>query len=456
MSQGVPQSDQRRRLLLGALLGWPLWAARQAPASDAPRVAVIGAGMAGLTAAVALRQAGYRVRIYEARDRIGGRILSDRSLGVTVDLGAAWIHGHEGNPLSRLAERAGAGTRATDWSRFAVFAGGRRLPDETVNRAEAVATRWRAGLGDDAGRQESVAEVLARRAPRWRRGVNAADWALIEHRQAVALELEYGEDLARLSARALEADESYPGDDRWFPDGYDALPSLLAQDLDLQRGARVDAIRHDRKGVSITGDFGRDKFEAAIVCVPLGVLAAERPALDPPMPRAHRQAMQGLGMGVLEKLVLRYEKAFWPASLHGFSLADAPFPVECYPQAGAPVLVALIGGDSSRRLVAQPHEVAARELHDLLERGFGRELPPPSAVLMSRWHRDPEALGSYSVVRPGGRAEDRRVLAEPVGPRLWLAGEHTVSDFPGTVHGAWHAGRRAARQVRQALGQVAG
>lgn len=447
--------DPERRGLLGGLLGGTLWVAGRALAADAPRVVVIGAGMAGLSAARRLTDAGLRVTVYESRDRLGGRILTDRTLGVALDLGAAWIHGHEGNPISRLAQRAGAPTVATDWSRFAVYADGRRLAAEAVDAAEARAERWRASLADDAGRRDSVADVLARRAPRWRRGVDPADWALVEHRQAVALELEYGEDLAGLSARALEADEAYPGDDRWFPDGYDVLPQHLAAGLDLRLGQRVASIRHDARGVTLSGDFGRVRADAAILTVPLGVLAEGRPALDPPLPRTHRDALDGLGMGVLEKIVLRYPRAFWPTSLHGFSLADAPFPLECYTLGRTPVLVALTGGAASRSLARLPVTTAARQLHDLLRAGFGAGIPKPEAARRSAWHRDPDALGSYSVVRPGGRAEDRATLAEPVGPRLWLAGEHTVTDYPGTVHGAWHSGRRAARQLLQSL-EVAG
>lgn len=407
--------------------------------------------MAGLSAAQRLKQTGLRVTVYESRNRVGGRIWTDCSLGTAVDLGAAWIHGDVGNPISQLAQRAEVATVATDWTRFAVYGGGRRLDAEVVEAAEARAGRWRAALADEAGRRDSVADVLASRAPRWRSGLDSAQWALVEHRQSVALELEYGEDPAALSARALDSDEAYPGDDRWFPEGYHALPRWLVQGLDVRLEHRVTAIRHDAQGVTLTGGFGQDRVDAAILTVPIGVLADGRPALDPPLPRAHREALTGLGMGVLEKVVLRYPKAFWPAGLHGFSLADAPFPVEFYTLGRTPVLVALTGGKASRALTKQPADVVARQLHDLLRACFNDDLAAPVEVLRSAWCRDPEALGSYSVVRPGGRAEDRATLSKPVGPRLWLAGEHTVTDYPSTVHGAWHSGRRAARRLLRAL-----
>lgn len=451
MSRATP--DPRRRGLLGALAAAPLLAATSAWSGARRRVAVIGAGMAGLAAAARLQAAGLAVTVFESRERIGGRIHTDRSLGAAVDLGAAWIHGHQGNPLTRMAREAAARTEATDWEQVAIFADGRRVDDARLARAEALAENWRESL-DAAGRRDSVADVLARREADARRGVAAHDWALARARQAVAIELEYGEDMASLSAQGLEADEAYDGDDRWFPDGYDVLLEALAEDLDLRLGQRIEAITHDAAGVQLRGDFGRFRADAAILTVPLGVLAAGRPALDPPLPDGRRSALAGLGMGALEKVVLRYPRAFWPDTLHGFGVLDAPFPVEFYNLGiadGEPILVALTGGRGSRELAALQPEARGRRLHELLQRGFGGHIPAPVAVLATGWHRDPDALGSYSVVRPGGRAADRAALAEPVGPRLWLAGEHTVTDFPGTVHGAWHSGRRAARRLLHAL-----
>ena len=85
---------------------------RRRTSSDRERVIVVGAGLAGLAAASDLTADGYQVTIVEAQDRIGGRILTDRSLGTPVDLGAARIRGWSGNPLADLVARAGAETVA--------------------------------------------------------------------------------------------------------------------------------------------------------------------------------------------------------------------------------------------------------------------------------------------------------------------------------------------------------
>ncbi len=100
-------------------------------------VVVVGAGMAGLGAAAALRDAGRRVVVLEARDAIGGRVRTDRVLGVSFDLGASWIHGTEGNPVTTLAEQAGAPTHELDFEDLVAYdEGGRRWSSAEVRETE--------------------------------------------------------------------------------------------------------------------------------------------------------------------------------------------------------------------------------------------------------------------------------------------------------------------------------
>jgi polyamine oxidase len=102
--------------------------------SDAPkeRIVVVGAGMAGLAAARRLADAGMDITVLEARDRIGGRMWTDTSLGVPIDLGAAWIHGTENNPLTQLADQIGARRVETDFDRPVLFRDGSEVGAEDV------------------------------------------------------------------------------------------------------------------------------------------------------------------------------------------------------------------------------------------------------------------------------------------------------------------------------------
>lgn len=439
----------RRRSLLGAALALPVCGSAARPA----RVLVIGAGMAGLAAARALAERA-TVTVLEARPRIGGRIDTAQRWGRAIDLGAAWIHGHLDNPLTTLAAEAGAPTVATDWEAHALFEGGRPIAAARWSRALRLADRWRADLAADAAPGDSVAAVLERRAAKLLRGVDPElrEWA--RQRLASEITLEFGEDPSGLSAVGIDADDAFDGDDLRFPGGYAALPAHLAQGLDVRLGHVVQVLRHHDAGVEVRGDFGRLRADAAILTAPLGVLQAGTLQIEPALPAPHRRALAGLGMSALEKVALRFPRAFWPGGLHYFGVSGASLPIDFYPLgagAGSGVLVALLGGDASRQLVRTPLAEVQQRVMDVLRLGFGEQLPEPLEVLRSAWSLDPYALGSYSVVRPAGRAEDRSVLARAAGPRLWLAGEHTVSDFPGTVHGALRSGERAARRLAAAL-----
>jgi polyamine oxidase len=440
----------RRRAILEALLASAL-IGRAFPAhASSARVLVIGAGMAGLSAARQLADEGFKVTVLEARDRIGGRIHTDRSLGSAVDLGAAWIHGTEGNPIADLARRAKARTVATDWEAFALYRDAEELGDGPIAAGERLAERWLAAAAEAAGRGVSVGELLAAEIARTGAKADPATLAVARWMLAGAIELEYGEDRDALAAIAYDAEEAFDGDDVLFPGGYDALPRLLAEGLDVRLGAAVERIVHDEAGVRVHGRFGEMAADAAVLAVPLGVLQAGRIDIAPGLPAGHGRVLSQLRMGVLEKVVMRFDEPFWPEGMHGLGALDSPIPVEYYPldvHGAGPLLVALVGGDAARALATRDEAAAVREVLVPLERAMGRKLPAPKQVVRSRWTDDPWALGSYSVVRPGGDPEDREVLAEPVGPRLWLAGEHTVSDHPATVHGAFLSGQRVARKI---------
>ncbi|CAN0312934.1 unnamed protein product, partial [Phaeothamnion confervicola] len=138
--------SQRRTLLTGLLAGLAAGCARlpvSISASHAQRALVIGAGFAGLSAARALRQSGVHVTVLEARDRPGGRVMTDHSLGFPLDLGPSWLHGGPKNPLKAVADGAGISTRVTDYAnfRFTNVSSGRRMriaPIELLSQARKI------------------------------------------------------------------------------------------------------------------------------------------------------------------------------------------------------------------------------------------------------------------------------------------------------------------------------
>jgi polyamine oxidase len=271
--------------------------------TDAPkeRIVVVGAGMAGLAAA---RR---DVTVLEARDRIGGRTWTDSSLGVPIDLGAAWIHGTEGNPLTELAEQVGARRVETDYDTPVLFRDGVEVDPEDV---QTTLKRWGeiteelVALGAQAGLDESVANGLADVADR--------DDPLIEWCVASEIVGEYATDPDELSLKWFGNEGEFDGPDVILPGGYSQLAQHLARGLTIRLGNEVSRVTYDDTGVRLETSQGVVEADRAIVTVPLGVLKAGTIAFDPPLPEEKRLAIEGLGFGLLDKVVLKFDQPFWP------------------------------------------------------------------------------------------------------------------------------------------------
>ena len=286
-----------------------LRAAEEAVDAGHSRIAVIGAGMAGLSAAWHLTQAGQSATVIEARGRIGGRIHTVPALGQSLDLGASWIHGEDGNPLVALAARAGARTVATADSYVIRGADGR-----------SISSWW---------------------APGWLDGITE-------------IQNSFGADPDRMDFDAYgDNDADYEGADLLFPGGYADLLRALAAGYELRLTTPVRRISHGIQGVGVDGE----EFDAAIVTLPLGVLKAGQVAFDPPLPAPKQAAVERLGMGLLDKLYLAFDEVFWDADATWITLADTGLPrgqfngwLNLTPYLGAPILLGFNGGPAARAL----------------------------------------------------------------------------------------------------------
>lgn len=301
---GEYASTQYPSTTTGAYLSGRYAVRRILDRTDARTAIVIGAGMAGAAAAQALDATGVRVTVLEARDRVGGRIWSDRTWGPPVELGAAWIHGTGGNPLVPLARDAGLRLVPTDYDDAVVR-------DTVTGRPSAEAERrWTRldalleQLGDAwPPRSLSVAQWLARQG--WTTG-RIDSWAA-----QVEVTQEYALNPSRLGVRATEEGATYRGGDVLVADGYATIPEDLLSDIDVRLDSAVEAASATRDGVEVRLGSGRVlKADVAIVAVPLALLRAGLPAIDP-WPRPLRDAARRLVTGTFEKVVLRYEDQWW-------------------------------------------------------------------------------------------------------------------------------------------------
>ncbi|MBM3659599.1 MAG: hypothetical protein FJW95_08860, partial [Actinobacteria bacterium] len=309
-------------------------------------------------------------------DRIGRRVHTDRSLGVPVDLGASWIHGVRDNPVAELAEETGTPWLVANGTRTTAFDEA-NLALSPARVAEIEATAWqvlRRGLRGSWRRSadESVAAAVAREIDR--RGVSAADLPLVMAEIRRLVEHEFAADLDGLSAWEGDEGVAIRGDEVILPDGYDRLLEPLAAVLRIDREVVLRAVRLRDDGVTLDSTAGPIEAAAVVVTLPLGVLQAGSVAFDPSLPDAHQAAIASLGMGLLDKVVLRFPARFWGTGAEwiGFVPPTGRL-LEFYdltPAAGVPLLVGFSAGTPARDQEVFDDDTVVTEAATLLRAGY--------------------------------------------------------------------------------------
>ena len=421
------------------------------------RVLVIGAGASGLAAAQDLKTGGFNVTVLEGRDRIGGRLWTDTSLGVPVDIGASWIMGSRTNPVGKLARKSGFRTVPTDWDSVDLRDfDGARVSDEDAWRYE----KEFEGLMEEVERYA----YKIRKDQSWMAAVNhllKGEKLAAEDQRAldffiVSLENGAGTDFKNLSLWGGD-DKGFRGDDQLLPGGYVQIAKLLSAGLDIRTGQKVQSILYGKDGVTVKTSKGVEKADAVLVTLPLGVLQKGNVKFEPGLPKAKAEAIGRMGFGVLNKVVLKFPEVFWDDEAEFIGYASktrgefAEF-MNYHPPSKQPILVGFTSGSFARGLEKKPESEVADMAFDVLKRIYGKGIPKPTAHLVARWASDPFAYGSYSYPRVGSPDKDRDVLRAPIGDQVYFAGEATIKEYYGTVHGAYISGQRAAAEIEKTIG----
>lgn len=274
----------------------------------------------------------------------------------------------------------------------------------------------------------------------------------------------------------IDAGNEWEGKHTMVVGGYQSVPWGLAHSpskLDIRKDSAVKKITYDPQGtgaakiecedgVSIDADY-------VVSTIPLGVLKHGNVAFDPPLPSAKKDAIGRLGFGILNKVILVYQEAFWDTNRDIFGVLRNPLSRHSLKQgeyasqrgrcfqwfnvsntSGIPVLLALMAGDAGFDTEYSNNDELVAEATGVLRSVYGGKVPQPVHAIVTRWGSDKFARGSYSSAGPTMQPDDYDTMASSVG-NLFFAGEHTTGTHPATVHGAYLSGLRAASEVLDTL-----
>lgn len=482
-------------------------ASKKASNSNTPTVIVIGAGVSGLSCAKSLTDAGVSVLLLEARDRIGGRththtVQTDDKKEYFFDLGASYIHGIAGNPLYKFAKAHNLPLKVEDdddddeeededdddedtphesWALEAIYS------PEGPPIAQDLAARlnfnvFKAFFSDsDEYSQSSPTTVPP---------INESlgGWLFDEDRSTLFKGLDNDRDrkfardivlsaqsytggaLDDVSMRFVHSTATYTGPDATFVNGYVGVYGALHKSVveaskgkkklaEVRLGEPVTDVRlvDDGDAVEVVTSKGSYKAPHVVCTLPLGVLKHSPPTFDPPLPKRRVDATNRLGFGLMNKIILIYDKPFWPEAAPYFSFLPSKLSTDFLPVLkdialnslnlvpinGQPALLFFCGADFGHDLEAKTDEYVAEHMHKILVHHFGQSaggaMPDkPKAVVVTRWESDPFSRGSYSYVRVGDGKLDPDTTSTPqdyleLGRPLWderllFAGEATDPD----------------------------
>ncbi len=422
------------------------------------KVLVIGAGMAGLSAAWHLKEAGIDVIMLEARDRVGGRVWTNRDFAdIPVEFGAELIHGRSAEVNTwQWVRRLGLNTwhwnkcddsmiRTEDGQWLTMGAARAASPELDMTRS------WDLGAVPEPRDDEDLGSYLRRI------GFSSQQLRYVQRSFANA----EGDSMRYLNAKAhaqlfKDSDGEDDYSDYRILDGYDSYYNKLAEGQDIRLKQIVETVEWGQ-GVKVGTVSGKHyQADAAVLTLPLGLLQAGRVKFQPQLPPIKREALAGLQMGPVMKLVYQFEGPILDPAIGAIYARGNP-PMWWSPslgrKSGATIWTGFLTGDYARELRQLGEAAALEKGLETLREEIG---VPDLRYLKARWVNwldDEYALGGYSVCLPG-HYQAREKLATATPPLFWAGEASAPHHLTATVHGAYFTGERAAKEIIESGGST--
>ena len=453
-------------------------------ANATPKIAIVGAGLAGLSTAYYLRRAGLPATLYEAANRIGGRVITLHDTfgsGLHTELGGEFIDTHHDtmHELASHFDLALTSVKDPALVDHAYFSGGRHYSEKEVvecfRKIAPQIAKDRASLSTTNVLNEfesakafdnlSLAEYFDRlQLPTWFNRILSA-----------AYTTEYGLDCGdQSSLNFIQVVKTDTGENRFdiFGDsdeccriegGNGRLTKTMAEDLHLQIETGMRLVRIAKKASTYHLTFehsaaGTKMIEADIVVMTLPFSVLRKLEMKMELPASKHKAIQELGYGTNAKLITGFRSAPWRSGgFSGYTFTDEEYltgwEAAHDPTTNASAFTMLLGGrEGVNSNSGAPTELANRLLPGLDAAYTGSAASFTGIAERFHWPSNPYSLGCYSCYKPGQWTSIAGKEVETVGA-LYFAGEHCGGDFQGFMEGAALSGKNAALAIAKRIGK---